>query len=132
MKFCRAWPESCQTQEQPETQILASAEVYPKDLVETEVRQRLQAQINRVIDDVVHHDQTEEDPKPPKAVPKLEVRKRKSRKSHKLAKNNATAVPETRDLWIAIGAISILFLILLSSLYSKIAVLEKVIFESRV
>ena len=131
MKFCRAWPESCQTQEQPETQTLASAEVFPKDLVETEVRQRLQAQINRVIDDVV--DVVEEDPKPPKPVANVDVPKRKSRKTRKSARTIVSAKPsETRDLWIALGAIGILFLILMSSLYNKIAVLEKVIFESRV
>jgi hypothetical protein len=116
-----------QSQEQPETQ--TSAEVYPKDLVESEVRQRLQAQISRVIDDVV--DDAADDPKPPKQ-PKQPAAK--SVKSSKKAKRVATAEqPKSeRDLWIALGVVCIVFVLLMSSLYNRISVLEKVIFESRV
>jgi hypothetical protein len=97
--------------------------VYPKDLVESEVRQRLQAQISRVIDDVV-----DDDPKPPKPVksPRAALKAKKS-------KRVPTAEPKSdRDLWIALGVVCLVFLLLMSSLYNRISVLEKVIFESRV
>jgi hypothetical protein len=101
--------------------------VYPKDLVESEVRQRLQAQISRVIDDVV--DDAADDPKPPK----LAVKSPRAALKAKKAKRVPPAEPKSdRDLWIALGVVCIVFLLLMSSLYNRISVLEKVIFESRV
>lgn len=131
MKFCRAWPESCkQSQEQvPETQV-PEPEVFTKDYVEAEVRQSLQAQINRVIRDVVEvpgaaEGAEAEDPKPPKTE-QVKEPKRRTKKSIKPQQS------ETRDLWIVLVGACIVFLILFSSMYHRISVLEKVIFESRV
>ena len=123
MKFCRAWPESCKQSQDPETQI--SAEVFPKDLVETQVRERLQTQIDRVVHEVV-----DDDPKPPPQKAEQPKKKRRSRSSLKQPVKDTRS--ETRDLWLVLIGVSIVFLLLFGALYSKIAVLEKVIFESRV
>ncbi len=121
MKFCRAWPESCKQSQDPETQI--SAEVFPKDLVETQVRERLQSQIDRVVHEVV-----DDDPKPPKVAAAAEPKPKKKRRAPKTKEPRS----ETRDLWLVLIGVSIVFFLLFGTLYSKIAVLEKVIFESRV
>jgi hypothetical protein len=127
MKLCRAWPEYCSSNSkivnEPETQF------FPKNLVESQVMESLQESINKVIKNVV----IEEDPEP---VRKPEATAVPAAPILAAVPNVAPVAPpasrELRDVWIFLAVFSIIFMLLLSSLYNRISLLEKVIFESRV
>jgi len=130
MKLCRAWPEYCSSNSkivnEPETQF------FPKNLVESQVMESLQESINKVIKNVV----IEEDPEPVRkpeatAVPAAPVPAALAVPAT-VAPVGPSAPRELRDVWIFLAVFSIIFMLLLSSLYNRISLLEKVIFESRV
>jgi hypothetical protein len=133
MKLCRAWPEYCSSNSkivnEPETQF------FPKNLVESQVMESLQESINKVIKNVV----IEEDPEPVRkpeatAVPAAAVSAALAAPATvaPVAPVGPSAPRELRDVWIFLAVFSIIFILLLSSLYNRISLLEKVIFESRV
>ena len=92
----------------------------------------LQESINKVIKNVV----IEEDPEPVRkpeatAVPAAPVPAALAVPAT-VAPVGPSAPRELRDVWIFLAVFSIIFMLLLSSLYNRISLLEKVIFESRV
>ena len=95
----------------------------------------LQESINKVIKNVV----IEEDPEPVRkpeatAVPAAAVSAALAAPATvaPVAPVGPSAPRELRDVWIFLAVFSIIFILLLSSLYNRISLLEKVIFESRV
>jgi hypothetical protein len=129
MKLCKAWPEYCVAKSKVDESPEPETEFFPKDYVESKVRESLQVSINKAIKDVVEDDPIE--------IGHKSVQSETARPVQHMQVPVANAVvPEVkqstiRDIWICFSFFGIVFLLLFSFLYSRICILEKVIFESR-
>jgi hypothetical protein len=148
MKLCRAWPEYCAKSSNSE---VSEDQVYPKALVESQVLESLQKKIDTLVKEVVDEPENEPEELATKSGHPIQIKSKLSNvsKTDKLSKTIKTSKDtlkvskdsqtltiqsgrDPKDVWIFLGAFVIIFIFLLSSLYNRIAVLERVIFDMRV
>lgn len=130
MKLSRAWPEFSTTKSNVVDTTIGeskSDEVFPKTVVVQKVNDALQENINKIVKEIVSEE--EDDPAEPVTTKRDLIKKssKKSRKTDRKTDRKTTG----HDVWIAFSVVSVLFIILLTTLFNRISFLEKIILELR-